>query len=98
MYNDIAMKKYVTTNIRLAEVEYRTLKLRAARDKKSLASLVRDAVSRTYGTQAQPPMTEEEWRKDPIWKMVGMFEGHPDDSDVDQIYTDDDDSPTPPGA
>lgn len=92
------MKKYVTTNVRFTETEYHLLKIRAMRDRKSLASLVRDAVRSTYGATSAAQMTEEEWRNDSFWKICGMYKGHPDDSDVDQIYTDDDDSPTPPGA
>ncbi len=91
------MKKYVTTNIRLAEADYRTLKLRAHRDRKSLASLVRDAVRNTYSTAPSTHMTEEEWRTE-LKKFCGIFEGGPDASDVDQIYDDTEGGLKPHGA
>ena len=75
------MKKYVTTNIRLEEADYRTLKLRALRDRKSLASLVRDAVRQVYQAGKGKPVTEEEWRNAPFWKLIGIYRGGPDDAD-----------------
>lgn len=93
------MKKYVTTNIRLDEQEYQTLKLRAARDRKSLASLVRDAVRQAYGTSDRLPMTEAEWRTDTFWKTVGMYDGNAGcDCDEDQIYNDTEGGAKPHGA
>lgn len=91
------MRKYVTTNIRLEESDYRTLKLRAHRDRKSLASLVRDAVRSTYGATPAAQMTEEEWRTE-LHKLCGIAEGGWDASDVDQIYDDDEGGLKPRGA
>ncbi len=94
------MKKYVTTNIRLTEQEYQTLKSRSARDRKSLASLVRDAVRQAYGTSVPQAATEEEWRNAPFWKLIGMAEGTPDFvcEGHDEIYNDTEGGLKPHGA
>lgn len=62
--------EYVTTNIRLEEDLYRTLKHLAVERGKSAAELVREAIRRFL---EKPPPPEEEFRleDDPFFKVIG---------------------------
>jgi hypothetical protein len=42
---------YVTTNIRLETAVYERLKLKSARERKSLSQLIREAVAEKYGSR-----------------------------------------------
>lgn len=63
---------YITTNIRLDAQSYRRLKLRAARQRTSLARLVREAVARTYGP-ATSSRRRRTIKEDPFFRVVGAF-------------------------
>ena len=63
---------YVTTNIRLEAGIYRLLKLKSAKERKSLSQLVRDAVAETYGTATRKLRRNGGSRRDPWSGLIGI--------------------------
>ena len=57
------------TQLHLDEDRYRYLSLKAKSEGKSIAQVVRDLID------AARSKSSSEWMKDPIWNMVGAFEG-----------------------
>lgn len=66
------MKEYVATNIRLPKEALQELKLRAVREHKSMASMVRDAVEQVYGVPKPKAKSLKEFHKDPIFSIIGI--------------------------
>lgn len=62
----------VATNIRLPRKTLEALKIKAAKERKSLAQLVREAVLQSYGIGEAKKGTDP--RKDPLYRLVGAFE------------------------
>ncbi|MBI5239164.1 MAG: ribbon-helix-helix protein, CopG family [Elusimicrobia bacterium] len=63
--------KYTATNIRLPAQTLEALKIRAAKQRKSLAQLVREAIELTYHIGAAEPAVDP--RKDPLHRLVGAW-------------------------
>ncbi len=57
------------TQLHLDEERYRYLSLQAKAEGKSIAQVVRDLID---AARSKP---SKKWLKDPIWNMVGAFEG-----------------------
>lgn len=57
------------TQLHLDEERYRYLSLKAKSRGKSIAQIVRDLIDED---RSRP---SAKWKKDSIWKMVGMFKG-----------------------
>ncbi|MBI4397891.1 MAG: ribbon-helix-helix protein, CopG family [Candidatus Omnitrophica bacterium] len=60
------------TNIRLDARMLKLLKLKAAEENKSVAGLIREAVSEVYGIPAAHPHSVADFKQDPFFKLVGM--------------------------
>lgn len=66
------MGKYVLTNVRFTEKEHEALKRLALRENRSMANIVREAVS-SYLTQKEGRiLTAEELANDPFFGVVGI--------------------------
>ncbi len=63
---------YVATNIRLPRETLQDLKLKAVRQHKSLAQMVRDAVEQVYGVPKPKAQSLKEFHKDPIFSIIGI--------------------------
>lgn len=64
---------FVTTNIRLPEWMLRALKIKAAKENKSVAQLIRESAEYILGRKEEH-ITNFQFKKDPFWKIVGMFD------------------------
>lgn len=64
--------EYVATNIRLPKAALQELKLKAVRQHKSLAQLIREAVEQVYGMPRSRAKTLKEFHKDPIFSIIGI--------------------------
>lgn len=73
--------KHVATNIRLPAKTLEALKIRAAKNRTSLAQLVRDAIETTYGlgegTEQVDPKT------DPFHRLLGKWSSGRSDGSVE---------------
>ena len=72
---------YVTTNIRLPREMLRALKLKAAREDKSLAQLVREAIHDTFFEETPTKLTATEFRRE-LFKIVGLGESGISDGSI----------------
>lgn len=63
--------KYTATNIRLPEKTLEALKIKAAKERKSLAQMVRDAIESTYHIEAEEKVLDP--KKDPFHRLVGAW-------------------------
>lgn len=59
------------TNIRLDADVLKQLKIKAAEENKSIAFLIREAVSEVYGISAEPKRSDD-FKKDPFFKLIGI--------------------------
>lgn len=72
---------YVSTNIRLQENVLKELKIKAAKENKSLAQLIRESVDYILGREKKD-LTNAQFKKDSLWNIVGMFENDISDGSV----------------
>ncbi|MBI5245381.1 MAG: ribbon-helix-helix protein, CopG family [Elusimicrobia bacterium] len=63
---------YVATNIRLPKDMLQALKIQAAKEGKSMAQMIREALRRTFGIGAEKD--EVDPRRDPFYNLVGAWE------------------------
>lgn len=63
--------KHVATNIRLPASTLQALKIRAAKERTSLAQLVRDAIESTYGLTSGSSAVDP--KADPFYRVVGKW-------------------------
>jgi predicted DNA-binding protein len=66
------MGKYVLTNVRFTKEEHEALKHLALRENRSMANIVREAVSSYITREEGRTLTEEELAKDPFFGVVGI--------------------------
>lgn len=64
--------KYTATNIRLPEKTLEALKIRAAKERKSLAQMVRDAIELAYHIGSDEKAVDPQ--KDPLQRLIGACE------------------------
>ena len=64
--------KYTATNIRLPEKTLESLKIRAAKERKSLAQMVRDAIELTYHIGGEEKSMDP--KKDALYGLMGAYE------------------------
>ena len=64
--------EYVATNIRLPRKTLYDLKVRAAKERKSLAQLVREAIEQTF--HIGPAGAGVDPKKDPFYSLIGACE------------------------
>lgn len=62
---------FVTTNVRFDPDSYQRLKFLAVEEHKSLAQLIREAVTKVYGVPARSTRRRD-WQKDPFFHTVGI--------------------------
>lgn len=65
------MDKIVATNIRLPQKTLEYLKIIAAKERKSFACLVREALDETYGIDAKTK-SKKTRAKDPFYRLCGI--------------------------
>lgn len=65
--------EFVATNIRLPKRVLQDLKLRAVKENKSMAGLIREALEKAYGIRARE-RNAAELKKDPFFKVIGMVQ------------------------
>jgi hypothetical protein len=75
--------RYVTTNIRLEAEVYARLKLRSARERKSLSQLVREAVARAYDGEGRSRGRPRAFRRDALFRLVGICDSGVRDGSVE---------------
>lgn len=63
--------KYTATNIRLPKKTIEALKIKAAKERTSLAQLIRDAIEIAY--HVGTPEKGIDPKKDPFYKLIGAF-------------------------
>jgi len=77
----IIMGIFVTTNIRISKEKLKALKLKAVEENKSVAQLIREAIDKfLFPSKEKAPA--EDIKKDPFFKIVGMFESGIRDASV----------------
>ncbi|MFQ6066754.1 MAG: CopG family transcriptional regulator [bacterium] len=64
---------YVTTNVRLPRQMLRALKLKAAREDKSVAQLIREAIEQAFA-EKERQLSVKQFKKDSFFKIIGMFD------------------------
>ena len=64
--------QFVTTNIRLGAEVYQRLRIRAARERKSLAQLIREAVDVVYGARRRMSPEKTGRQRDPFFNIIGI--------------------------
>lgn len=74
------MAKYVVTNVRFTEEEHEKLRHLALHEQRSMADIVREAVSTYLERKGRRILTEEELANDPFFKVIGI--GHSGDGDA----------------
>lgn len=65
------MTRYTTTNIRIAEDCLQKLKMKALREKKSTAQLIREAIDAFLGNKEKLPSMKD-FKKDPFFRIIGL--------------------------
>lgn len=65
------MAKFTTTNIRIHEDCLQKLKMKAVREKKSTAQLIREAIDAFLGDK-EKPQNMKDFKKDPFFRIVGL--------------------------
>ena len=84
------MQDLVATNIRLPREKLKALKFKAVEEGKSVSQLIREAVELIIPTQKT--LTEEEFRNDPFFDIIGMYASESDKKgsvNHDDIYLED---------
>lgn len=66
------MAKYVVTNVRFTEEEHERLRHLAVHEQRSMAEIVREAVSTYLEQKEGKTLTEEELANDPFFKVIGI--------------------------
>lgn len=66
------MGRYVVTNVRFTEAEHEKLRRLALEERRSMADVVRDAVSAYLERKGGRTLTEDELANDPFFKVVGI--------------------------
>lgn len=69
------MVEYTTTNVRLPRETLKRLRVRAADEGKSVAEIVREALT-SYLESKEPSLNEEEFRNDPFFQVIGIGKGN----------------------
>jgi hypothetical protein len=83
-------KKMVRTQIYLPPDIYEALKKRAEEDGISMGRQIREAVTEYLAARDEDEQIPILTADDPIWNIIGMFEGGPEDGSVNHdkyIYT-----------
>lgn len=65
------MTRFTTTNIRIPEDRLQKLKMKAVREKKSTAQLIREAIDAFLGDK-EKPQSMEDFKKDPFFRIIGL--------------------------
>jgi hypothetical protein len=84
------MQDLVATNIRLPREKLKALKLKAVEEGKSVSQLIREAIELIL--PPQKTLTEEEFKNDPFFKIIGVCESGIKDGSVNHdkyIYGED---------
>ena len=79
---------YVTTNVRLPKEMLKALRLKAAREDKSIAQLIREAIQTTFFREKATKLSEAEFKEE-LFKIVGLGESGIRDGSIhhdDYIY------------
>jgi hypothetical protein len=66
--------RWKTTNVRLPHEDWRALKIRAAREEKSVGQLVREAIEMLLGRRPAPGDADRVGEADPVYGLVGLVE------------------------
>ncbi|MFA5140839.1 MAG: ribbon-helix-helix protein, CopG family [Elusimicrobiota bacterium] len=64
--------QYVATNIRLPKDVLQALKVRAAKEGKSMAQMIREALRKAFGIGAEKDAVDP--RRDPLYDLLGAWE------------------------